>query len=186
MAQTIHTIDESGSTIAEDPGEIDVPVLNRLLSYWRSKCEGDPIPLRTSFQPRDVKPMLPSLVVVDALEGLKDFRFAVIGTRIIEFYGENATGRTIRDVYAKAPTLRDFVLLLLSWSCAKRVPLRCLHPPQPRKSAHFRAHDTLYLPFSSDGETADRVIMAFVYAQGELEGQPPMLGSLANKLTPAV
>lgn len=155
--------------LVENPQSIDNPILAFFENYWRESCLGAPLPLRASFTPQKVRGNLPWVVVADALPDHSDFRFRVIGSRVAEYFLGNGTGKTIREAFAGVEAeFVDATVWLYRRSCTRRIPIRLTGPSSRHESIYFPNYDTLYLPYSSDGEHADRVINVFTFNYEEI------------------
>ncbi|WP_193369316.1 PAS domain-containing protein [Pelagibius marinus] len=87
--------------------EKDAPILplgREFLAYWLSKCPssetGQAFPRREDIHPEDIPHLLPYIFIVDVLRGggELDFRFRLVGTKIVTIEGEH-TGQRISDMF---------------------------------------------------------------------------------------
>jgi hypothetical protein len=78
-----------------DPGS---PRLRACQAYWRSLAPAGVLPPYRAFDvvqvPRD---LLPFLVLLDVLDGGRDFRYRVIGTGVVQAVGRDFTGETVTE-----------------------------------------------------------------------------------------
>lgn len=136
------------------------PDLRVLFEYWRGKRAGRRMPARADLDPADLKPLLPSMILVDVLydaAGAADFVYRLLGTREVEARGANPTGQRVAEAYF-GPS-QDNVL-----GCYRTV----VEHRQPylddeyylRDGDDFADEANIFLPLSSDGE---RVTMVLVY-----------------------
>src|SRR6185295_4979011 len=103
------------------------------------------------------------------LPDCSDFRFRVVGSRVAEYFLGNATGKTIREAFAGVDKeFIDATVWLYRRSCSERIPIRLTGPSSRHQSIYFPNYDALYLPYSSDGEHADRVINVFTFNYEEI------------------
>lgn len=80
------------------------PLLSSLLSYWH-RCRGDrAMPARNDLDPLHIPKLLPSIMLVDVLRNPLDFRYRLIGTRIVERLKVDHTGSRFSDLGQKAPS----------------------------------------------------------------------------------
>jgi len=158
---------QNPTRLVEDPDAVDHPVLAFFLDYWNAGRNGAALPLRAGFIPREVRGNLQWVATAD-LEG-DDFRYRVVGTRVAAYFLADGTGKTSRQAFASADAgLRDGILWLMHRACALRRPVRVTGPSSHWNSTFYPAYDTLYLPYSSDGETADRVVTVFTFDNGRM------------------
>lgn len=159
----------SGFAFVDNPASIDHPVLSFFLDYWRRKRGGNALPLRQSFNPREVGPNLPWVISADALPGLVEFRYRVVGTRVCRYFLGDGTGKTVREAYAHVePTIVKGILRLYRFTCRQGTPVRASAPAYHYQGVYFPEYDLLSMPYSSDGQTADRVVIAFTFPAEEL------------------
>jgi hypothetical protein len=74
------------------------PDLHRLLAYYQERRRTDGLLPRAVVAPRDLTELLPSLCIAEPTAG-GDWRFRLIGTGLVERFGREFTGRTVRAVY---------------------------------------------------------------------------------------
>lgn len=78
-------------------GDLQSPVLKRVLGLWHAKREGRPFPCRDDLRPRDFAPFLRLLSLARRTE-TGDFEIRIVGDEIVESYGENFRGRTLSSL----------------------------------------------------------------------------------------
>ena len=157
--------------LIEDPSVIEDAILSFFLEYWRSKRRDAILPLRNSFIPQEVGKNLPWVVTADALPEYVDFRLRVVGSRVGEYYLGNGAGQTLTQALAAIDTeLMTGSIWLFARTCKKRIPLRATGPTRVYNNVLFPRYDALYLPYSSDGENADRIVNIFTFPVTEVSG----------------
>ena len=150
--------------LVDDPDQVDDPRLIFFLNYWRQKRGEAPLPLRKSFVPQEVRGNLPWVIVADALPGYTDFRFRVVGSEIGQYFLADGVGKTVREAFAGMDRpFADAVLQLYWRACFERTPLRLTGPASLYNDFFYPDFDAIFLPYSSDGELADRVINIFTF-----------------------
>ena len=152
----------------EDPDDLERPLLKTMLKYWRAARETRSIPLYADFNPKDVKAHLPWIVVIDALPGYADFRYRVIGTKVCDYYIADGTGKTVTEAFGELTDLADNIKYAYRRTCELALPIRCTGPATTSGGVFFPAYDTLFLPYSRDGETADCIVNAFSFSHEEV------------------
>lgn len=119
----------------------------------RAACGGR-IPHRDAFRPTELVPILPSLAVVEVLQDGTAFRYRLVGSRIVQIAGRNATGLMLDgDLYGAE--LSRMISPYLS-------VVRARAPVQTRSPVLFadtwRASDNLFVPFTTSGDAVDQII----------------------------
>lgn len=90
MVNQVHRLDLS---------QIDSPRIRHFHGYWQGKrAKPDAIPLRTAFDPADVRDLLPNMVIMDVERDPLRFRYRLVGTRVVEFNNLEFTGRYLGTV----------------------------------------------------------------------------------------
>lgn len=74
------------------------PDLHRLLAYYQERRRPDGLLSRGALVPRDLVELLPSLCIAEPV-GDGDWRFRLIGTGLVDRFGSEFTGRTVRAIY---------------------------------------------------------------------------------------
>jgi len=90
--------------------EFDRPELNQLRDIWLEKAAGTPIPYRSDFDARTLKPMLRNVVILEHVEdgGRWRYRIRLMGSEISRLMGEG-TGRFL-DECVSANTLPRWLI----------------------------------------------------------------------------
>ena len=160
-----------------DPKDAVPAVIGAVRDYWASKCRGARLPSREQIRPAEIKAWLPHILLVDVLEGGADFRYRVVGTRIMQDFTTSPTGRRMSDVIAPfgAPAVNE-TLRVYRGVVEGRAPL------QMRGSGAWYAQgaktfDAVLAPLSDDGERVNMIFGAFVFVFEE-KRDPALQGSL--------
>jgi hypothetical protein len=180
MAQNVLKIgDRQNPTwLVEDPDSLENPVLTFFLNYWRDKRFGATLPLHSSFVPKEIRGHLQWVVTIDVRPG--DFRFRLVGTRASEYFLGDGTGKTVREAYAGVD---EAFVAGVEWmyrrTCELKLPLRLTGPSSRYHNIFFPAFDSLYLPYSSDGEQVDRIVNIFWYNRNQIADRGVMPTTVA-------
>lgn len=71
-----------------------------MFAYWASRREGGRLPGRQAIHPQHFKRHLPTISLIDVLDGPRDYRLRLAGTGLYGVYGREITGQTLEEVYA--------------------------------------------------------------------------------------
>ncbi len=133
-------------TATVDPDISDNPRFQDLVAYWQGKRGGRALPLRQDIDPLELRQHLGSLNIIECLPGLEDFRYRLIGTRIVAAYGRDSTGKTVRELYAvDDPEYCKFLLETYREVATRQVMARITANLRP-VNKNFRQADSLLLP----------------------------------------
>ena len=129
-----------------EPDISDNPRFQDLVSYWQSKRGARALPLRQEIDPLELRLHLGSLVIIECLPGLADFRYRLIGTNVVAAYGRDSTGKTVRELYAVGDAeYCDFLVATYREVATRRVTARITANLRP-VNKNFRQADSLLLP----------------------------------------
>lgn len=162
------------ASFESDPVAIEAPVLEFYLRYWRDKRSGNAMPLRSRLHPSEFKLHIASITLAEALSGMTDFRFRIVGTKVAQHFLADATGKTLRELYAHAATPMIEGIINLH-----RVPIENAKPLLIRTGAarvegfHFAPFDVLYLPLASDAGEGAFILAAYSFPESARDGTLP-------------
>lgn len=175
MAGRIQTFGDRNrpTVIYEDPDEVLDPVLAFFLSYWRSKVRDGDVPWAADFIPQEVRSNLRWVVVIDALPAYVDFRYRVVGSSVCEYFLGDGTGKTVREAFASLGQRAEGLVDLYRRVCLSGRPLRLTSPSTIINDIFFPDYDSLYLPYTTDGQKVDRLVNAFVFNRSAIREKRP-------------
>ena len=146
---------------------IDNPVLTDealrgLTDYWRSIGEGRPVPLRRSFEPMSIPSLLPDVCIVEQTRPARRFRYRLIGTRVAEKAGFDATGRFLDEL--GCGTTITFVIKLLERCVELRQPVASLSSFGSGGRAHLVVR-RVFLPLTLGRGSVDQILCGQTFDQ---------------------
>lgn len=132
----------------------DVQLL-QLYRYWLEMRGVANMPPRAAFEPSAVKRLLPNLILLDVDLPTGRLLVRVLGTRIAMIYGHDYTGRYLDEIYfgSSTPTVMDDY-----GTCAREGrPVLAERDFRSVNNVAYRM-ERLILPFSDDGQVANKLI----------------------------
>ncbi len=84
-----------------NPDLSDNPEFAALRAYWDGKRNGRAMPSRSEVDPIEMQQFLGNLFIVEALTEIVDFRYRLIGSNLVPYYGQDTTGWTVTQVFSK-------------------------------------------------------------------------------------
>ncbi len=81
-----------------NPDLSDSPRFLDLKAYWDAKRGTRAMPTRGDIDPLELRKHLGSLVLVDVLPGMADFRMRLIGSTTVEALGRDSTGKLLSSL----------------------------------------------------------------------------------------
>jgi hypothetical protein len=137
------------------PDEIRSPLVLALFAYWdRIRAERF-APRWADVQPGDIKPLLPYIMVLEVLADPFDIRYRIVGSAVVEAYGWDFTGETLRLPEPVAET--EAWVEILGQLVARRGPCFAQYRVALDLNDTFIV-DAGVFPLSSDGASVDRLI----------------------------
>lgn len=149
MDEALHVGEEVGGHVPPGP-------LERVHSRWVDCCAADSLPNRQDFRPEAIVSVLPQVFLIDVEgEASRRYRYRLIGTRIAEWSGGDATGRALDDPSC-GPNRWAFISLV-DRTVEARCPTMTLARPTLFGGSAF-LFDRLMVPLASDGSSVDMVL----------------------------
>lgn len=127
-----------------------------LHALWNERRGTRLAPARADFDIFDLRPWLGYLVLIDVVDGGRDFHYRVYGTAITSFYGNDLTGRLLSAV---EPAIQAVVGPEYRRVIAEARPLFVVRRPRVRRESARVAR--VILPLSSDGTAIDQILVGF-------------------------
>ncbi len=131
--------------------------------FWEAKRGNRRAPPRSAIDPAEIPQHLPNVLLLDVLDGGRDFRFRLVGTAVVRATGRDVTGRTFSDVYSvgsPAFTTMRSVHHRVVVEC-RPIFVRCDVFWLPQEDP--REFEGGFFPLSRDGETVDMQICRVEY-----------------------
>lgn len=132
------------------------PQTREIYEYWKG-LRGDRIlPYRADFDPLDVKPYLPGIMLVDLVGTPPDNIYRLVGTREAESRGHDPTGRRVADAYF-ATSAEDALGNYRFVATERAVLYDC--EPVSLPGNRYLGDESLFLPFTFDGESVGQIMV---------------------------
>lgn len=133
-------------------------VLRDLLAYYRKISPPGLLPGRPHLDPLAIPHILPHLVLLDVHRDPLRYRYRLVGTKEVELYGIDPTGRWYNDVRPPGPkTASGYARLQLAAEMGA-----CSYRKGRVLALRHREHQTaenLVCPFAGDGRNVDLIIV---------------------------
>lgn len=141
------------------------PKIREIHDYWHSIHPPSGLPGRQHFDPVDIPSLLPNICLIDSPPEGPDFRFRLMGTRAVEFFGCDFTGRPFVNAYRKATESQAYNDI-----CGTRTDrlLRWWRGPAAYvANREFVIIERIFLPFVGDGGMVNMVLAMLLAKYGE-------------------
>lgn len=134
------------------------PDARALMVWWKSLgCVGTDLPDWPSIDPISLLPWMGWICLYDVIDGGRDIRYRLVGTRIAEQAGVDLTGRFVSGgVYASTPS----VLLEHFRRLGRRAAPTWTKRVMETQNGFTITHDRIWLPFRRN---SDSVLLWLLY-----------------------
>jgi hypothetical protein len=139
--------------------QLESPTLRRFFEYYLAKAGERPFPARRDLDPVDFSYALGDITLIDVTHDPLKFSFRLDGSRHVERFGFDLTGRSLDDF--PFPEMRQAIYESYSDVVQGRVPRRYYRDLE--SSGRWFRYETLILPLSDDGETINMLISAISF-----------------------
>lgn len=120
------------------------PLLQDLHDYWTARVSRQHLPSRRQLDPIDIPHLLSSVALVDVEQSPRRFRYRLVGTRLVEWFRRDFTGRYLGET-GNLGQDEDLLRRCYSSVVESRAPLvdvNCTpHPDRP-----YLRYERLILP----------------------------------------
>lgn len=166
-----------------DPERIDDPTLAAVKAYWDTKRGTRAMPSRADINPVELRDHLGWIMMVEVLPDYVDFRYKLIGTKVTRYFVTNSTGRTVSEAFSHfGPGAVKGVQAVYRKAARECIPVRAHGEANwltgwKTEGRGFSQFDSLYLPLSDDGVTANMLMCVFTFDYARvLEQSDSVLG----------
>jgi hypothetical protein len=153
--------------------------LRRLIQHWLDLRGGRAMPGRAEMDPVEIHYVLPYLWLYDFVPP-EDFRCRLLGDRIIELWGKNPKGRSVKEIFPEthAPAVIDSLMVIVRTS-------RFMHSFSDVTTTDRMSvrGERIALPLSSDGVGVDAILGATIYDWGREPARGGLFASEAMAIT---
>jgi len=132
-------------------------------SYWQSKRRARRMPPRADIVPSELTLHLPQILLVDVLDGGKNFRYRLLGTRLTPYFPQMATGRTFTEPLAPfgAETVAGTIAVYRSIVNERQAAL--VKGPGKYYHQDAKTFEAVLMPLSDDDLNVTMVFGAFEF-----------------------
>lgn len=143
----VSTLEPAARAAGFSAQQVASPVLRELYGYWLDKWRGDRMPTRADIEPLEIPALLPQVYLVDVEREPLRFRFRLVGTRIVAWFGRDMTGKEVSERFAGR--YREAVL-------TGRPVYDCLS--LPGKAGRHGAYRRIVLPLAGAGGDVEMLL----------------------------
>lgn len=144
------------SLVVHDAREEDMLGDQRLIGFyrlWQAKRRDRRLPARSDLTHDELKPWFGNLILLDVIDGGRDFRYRLFGMNIVRQAGFDMTGKFLSEY--PIPDVLPHFLTTHREVVRRAAPAFSEHNP---RVALVRKRRRLIVPFGDDGRTVDRTM----------------------------
>ena len=130
------------------------------IDLWQAKRAGRAMPARADFDPVELKPILPRLILIEVIDDPPDFRYRLAGTMSRDLRGVEVTGHSVLELVPQQHGLRLWNDLC---EMQRERSLQYVQISVIASSGEPMSYRVLRLPLGIDGETMDMVMVVQDY-----------------------
>jgi hypothetical protein len=139
--------------------EIESPILRRFFQYYLEKRGNRLFPARADIDPLDFPYALGDITLVNVHHDPLNFSFRLDGSRHVERFGFDLTGRSLDDF--PYPEMRQAIFDSYKDVIDHREPRRYFR--ELESAGRWFRYETLLLPLSNDGTTINMIVSAISF-----------------------
>jgi hypothetical protein len=148
--------------------EVESPTLRRFFQYYLDKRGDRPFPARSDLDPLDFPYALGDITLVDVHYDPLNFSFRLDGSRHVERFGFDLTGRSLDEF--PYPEMRKAIFDSYHDIVEHREPRRYFRDLE--SGGRWFRYETLLLPLSKDGKRIDMIVSAISFHDLKIPIQP--------------
>ncbi len=144
------------------------PGLQALHAYWQRKRGERPMPSRADIDPTEFRKLLPYVMLYNA-EGLGGpYTIRLVGTAIVQFVGQDDTGKPC--YFGMEPAVAARMTSILDFVVTSRAPKFRVGRALWSRKQEYRSFEAAFMPLSTDGEIVNMIFasLQFDVPLGEL------------------
>ena len=144
------------------------PALRPFYDYWLGKRRDGRLPGRQAIDPVEMKRFLRYVIMFDVERGsgLYRFRHRLVGTHIVELFGQEVTGLYVDEI-SSADDYPEVYTRLAAVVDGREPVYGTYRAPTPQRE--FATYEHLTVPLSSDGREVDVLLgLRCGYGHGKL------------------
>jgi hypothetical protein len=136
------------------PPDIQHAMLRGLWAYWAGKLRAGSLPARKDISPQQLRPWLGNLLLLDVIDGGRDFQYRLHGAKLVQLFGADLTGRFV----SKLPLKNVDALLEEGREAVSNRNIVYIEDGIVAEKTFIRI-SKLILPLASDGAAVDMLLV---------------------------
>jgi hypothetical protein len=145
-------------------------------SYWQSKRNGRRMASRKDIVPAELTLHLPQILLADVLDGGKDFRYRLLGTRLTPYFPQRATGRTFTEALAPFGAAAVAGTIAVYRRIVNERQAALIKGPGEYYHQDAKTFEAILMPLSDDDFNVTTIFGAFEFELKKNAGRSPRWG----------
>jgi hypothetical protein len=143
-------------------GEADIASakLRELWRHWRGLHRDGKPPARADIDPAAITHLLPYLMLLDVVDGGKDFRYRLVGTHVARVHGTDNTGRTVSQAFPSPEAA--YVIELYRRAVEARAAFGFRGEPL-RRDERVLEYEIVHLPLIGADGRVDKILVGLEF-----------------------
>lgn len=135
----------------------------QLYEYWQRQCQSGRLPSRHDLDPTEIPSILRYLILADVVNGGARLRFRLVGTEMVQFWGDDFTGQYLDEIMQGE--YFDYINGLFQECIAQAAPVYS-ESIFRWNSGGVTPAKRLLLPYSDGGTEVELVVVCQVFEPG--------------------
>ncbi len=145
--------------------KIDSPLELSFRNYWEMQRAGRSIPERAQFTPESLFPWLGHILIVDVIDGGRDFFYRIVGTEIVSAAGRDLSRKYVSECDYDIGT--EAMLTRYRNAAAQESPIFRKGAIQWAVTGTFLDFESITAPVSRGRQSVDQLITVIDYSDPE-------------------
>ena len=150
---------------------IQTDALRQLYTHWDEQRAGRTMPSPKGIDPAAIPNVLPYVMLLDVERGPMRFHYRLVGTSVVQGFGEEITGRYLDELDLGELGLQNIAMMSdvadnghISYHCGEF---------EKRDGRRMR-QERIAMPLSTDGTTVDMILVGLNWMRLEAHDRTPL------------
>jgi hypothetical protein len=149
-----------------EPSPFWDPDIQAIFAYWRSIAPPGKLPGPQHLHPVAIAELLPGIWILDVQREPFRLRYREVGARVVHGIGRDVTGRWLDEAHPDIGTQPAY-LERYRRVVETGIPSWRRGPPRLSIRLDFNVIENIVLPFATDGETVDMLLVLTAFHSGQ-------------------
>lgn len=143
---------------------IENAVTKAAVTHWQALRRDRKLPARSELSPRELRAILPSVVLIRVIDGGRDYEYRIVGGIFAWAYGVDFQGMRLSQIERVTPAHAGRMRELYEYVRGRAEPLGFQGwVGRDQTDLPFVYYESVVLPFGDDGVTVDHLLVASLH-----------------------